>query len=55
MVQYLENGDLAVVDGLRFRRDKHTGYFLNKKKQIRLHVYMYTRTHNELLIRHKKE
>ena len=41
MVEYFENGDLAVFDGLRFRLDKHTGYYLNAKTHKRLHVYVW--------------
>ena len=41
MVQYFENGDLACFDGLSFRRDKRTGYFLNAKTHKRLHVYVW--------------
>lgn len=42
MVTYLENGDLAMFKGEKFRRDKRTGYFLSALKhagkRIRLHV-----------------
>lgn len=38
MVQYVDDGDLACFDGLSFRRDKKTGYFLNAKTHKRLHV-----------------
>lgn len=42
MVQYLENGDLAFFDGVYFRRDKKTGYFLSSTKpRKRLHVYVW--------------
>lgn len=41
MIEYLENGDLALVDGLKFRRDKRTGYYLNRKNQVRLHRYIW--------------
>lgn len=41
MVEYLENGDLAIFDGLRFRLDKQTGYYLNAKTHKRLHVYVW--------------
>ena len=40
-VSYLENGDLAVFDGLSFRLDKKTGYYLNSKSHKRLHVYVW--------------
>ena len=41
MVQYVDDGDLACFDGLSFRRDKKTGYFLNAKTHKRLHVYVW--------------
>lgn len=41
MVQYFENGDLALFDGKKFRRDKKTGYFLNSTIHKRLHVYVW--------------
>lgn len=41
MVQYFDNGDLACFDGLSFRRNKRTGYFLNAKTHKRLHVYVW--------------
>lgn len=41
MVKYLEDGDLAIFDGLKFRKDKKTGYYLNAKTHKRLHVYVW--------------
>lgn len=41
MIEYVENGDLALIDGLKFRRDKRTGYYLNRKNQVRLHRYVW--------------
>ena len=41
MIQYFENGDIAIFDGLAFRRDKKTGYYLNAKTHKRLHVYVW--------------
>ena len=46
VVEYLENGDLAVFDGVYFRRDKKTGYYLSTKnlqngKRVRLHIYVW--------------
>lgn len=41
MIEYVENGDLALIDGLKFRRDKRTGYYLNRKNQVRLHRYIW--------------
>jgi len=36
-VQYFENGDLAIFNGHKYRRDKHTGYYLNSARRERLH------------------
>ena len=41
MIQYFDNGDLACFDGLSFRLDKRTGYYLNAKTHKRLHVYVW--------------
>ena len=45
MIQYAEDNDVAVADGLTFRRDKRTGYFLSgapiNGKRKRLHVYIW--------------
>ncbi len=41
MIQYVDDGDRAIFDGLSFRRDKRTGYYLNRKTQTRLHVYVW--------------
>lgn len=41
MIEYTQGGDLAVYNGLKFRRDKHTGYYLNAKTHKRLHVAVY--------------
>lgn len=40
-ISYLENGDLALFNGLKFRRDKHSGYYLNSTIHKRLHVYVW--------------
>ena len=40
-VIYYENKDLAVFDELHFRRDKHTGYYLNSAIHKRLHAYVW--------------
>jgi hypothetical protein len=40
-VKYLENNDLAVFDGKKFRRDKKTGYYLNSTIHKRLHIYVW--------------
>lgn len=41
MIQYFENGEIAIFDGLAFRLDKKTGYYLNAKTHKRLHVYVW--------------
>lgn len=41
MIQYFDDGDVAAFDGLTFRRDKRTGYYLNAKTHKRLHVYVW--------------
>lgn len=41
MVQYFDDGDLACFNGLSFRKDKKTGYYLNAKTHKRLHVYIW--------------
>lgn len=45
MIEYRENGDVAYYEGLSFRRDKRTGYYLNAKTHKRLHVYVWE-SHN---------
>lgn len=40
-VEYDEDMDVAYFDGLKFRRDKKTGYYLNSRKHIRLHRYVW--------------
>lgn len=41
MIQYIDNADIALFDGLTFRKDKKTGYYLNAKTHKRLHVYVW--------------
>lgn len=41
MIEYTQGGDLAVYNGMKYRRDKHTGYYLNAKTHKRLHVAVY--------------
>ena len=41
MIEYIENGNAAMFDGLLFRKDKRTGYYLNKSTQTRLHRYVW--------------
>ena len=48
MIEYLENGDLALVDGLIFRRDKRTGYYLNAKTHKRLHRYIWEKANGPI-------
>lgn len=48
MVQYFDGGDLACFDGLSFRKDKRTGYFLNAKTHKRLHVYVWEHFNGEV-------
>lgn len=40
-IEYFENGDLAIFNGLKFRRDKRSGYYLNSQTHKRLHVYIW--------------
>ena len=40
-IQYFDDGDVACFDGLSFRKDKRTGYYLNAKTHKRLHVYVW--------------
>lgn len=45
MIQYSDDYTVACVDGLKFRKDKKTGYYLSSKKigekRKRLHVYIW--------------
>lgn len=41
MIKYYEEGEYAIFDGLVFRKDKRTGYYLNSKTHKRLHVYVW--------------
>lgn len=40
-IEYRENGDLAIFDGHKFRRDKKTGYYLCSSLRKRLHRYVW--------------
>ena len=61
MIEYYEDGNLAIVDGYKFRRDKKSGYYLSSKRingnRKRLHVYIWEKTHGPipegLTIHHK--
>lgn len=45
MIEYSENMDVAKINGITFRKDKNTGYYLSGKaingKRKRLHVYVW--------------
>lgn len=45
MIEYIEGGNVAVINGYRFRRDGKTGYFLSSRliggRRKRLHVYVW--------------
>jgi predicted nucleic acid-binding Zn ribbon protein len=47
-ITYLENNDLAVFHGNKFRRDKKTGYYLNSNLHLRLHRAVWTAYHGEI-------
>lgn len=52
-VTYVENGDLALCGGYKFRRDKDTGYYLSTSRtdagrRERLHVFVWRRVHGEI-------
>ena len=44
----MENDKVVYVDGLRFCRDDRTGYYLNRKHQIRLHRYIWERVYGPI-------
>lgn len=52
MIEYRENGNLAVFDGYYFRRDKKTGYYLSSQKidgkRRRLHIYVWEKTNGTI-------
>lgn len=48
MIQYIENTNLAYCDGYKFRKDKHTGYWLCSTLRKRLHVYIYEKYNGEI-------
>ena len=41
MIEYLENSNLALCDGYKFRKDKKSGYWLCSTIKKRLHIYIY--------------
>jgi hypothetical protein len=63
MIEYLEDGDLAVFDNCNYRKDKKTGYFLCAKpthgKRMRLHRAVWEHYHGAIPnghhIHHKDE
>lgn len=52
MVEYFDNGDLAVYNGFSFRRDKRTNYYLSSRaigeRRKRLHVYIWEQEKGEI-------
>lgn len=52
MIQYFDNGNLACVDGISFRRDRKSGYFLSSReiegKRKRLHVYIWEKENGKV-------
>lgn len=44
-VEYLDDGDIALYNGYKFRKDKKTGYYLSSRlidgRRKRLHVYIW--------------
>lgn len=48
MIQYIDDGDVAVFNNLSFRKDKRTGYYLNAKTHKRLHVYVWEYYNGEI-------
>ena len=52
MLQYLDNDKIACVDGIRFTRDEHTGYYLSSRcingHRKRLHVYIWEKTNGSV-------
>lgn len=48
MIQYIEGTNLAYCDGLRFRKDKKTGYWLCSTIHKRLHIYIYEKYNGEI-------
>lgn len=63
IVEYIENGDVAIYNGYKFRRDKKTGYYLSSckinDKRKRLHVYVWECERGEIpegyQVHHKDE
>ena len=63
VVEYIENGKVALYNGYKFRKDKKTGYYLSSKKingkRKRLHVYIWENEHGEIpagyQVHHKDE
>ena len=56
MLLYSNDGDVAEIDGYKFRRDTRSGYYLSAKpikngKRMRLHVYVWEKTVEDDVIR----
>lgn len=53
-IEYSEDFKIASFDGLKFRKDPRTGYFLSSKKipyfgkRVRLHVYVWTKYNGDV-------
>lgn len=52
VIKYIENGNVAIYNGYKFRRDSNTGYYLSSRriggKRKRLHVYVWENEHGEI-------
>lgn len=53
MIQYSADGEIAIYDGYKFRRDPNTGYYLCTKKtdagkRERLHVYVWRKANGSI-------
>lgn len=52
VIKYIENGNVAIYNGYKFRRDSNTGYYLSGRriggKRKRLHVYVWENEHGEI-------
>lgn len=48
MIEYIENTNLAICDGFKFRKDKKTGYWLCSTNHKRLHVYIYEKYYGDI-------
>lgn len=63
MIEYIDNGKIALIDNFRFIRDSKTNYYLSTRKingkRKRLHIYMWEKYNGEVPkgfhIHHKDE